>query len=48
MEIGRPLEMKYTLDHFMGYRIGLYHYATRKAGGIADFDFLRCEVVNDG
>lgn len=36
--IGNPLQMKYTLDHFMGYRIGLYCYATRKNGGYADFD----------
>ncbi|QJD84028.1 glycoside hydrolase family 43 protein [Cohnella herbarum] len=40
-EIGQPLHMKYTLDHFMGYRIGLYHYATRNEGGFTDFDFFR-------
>lgn len=39
--IGRPLQMKYTLDHFMGYRIGLYHYATEEVGGYADFDYFR-------
>lgn len=38
--IGRTLHMKYTLDHFMGYRIGLFHYATRQAGGYADFDYF--------
>lgn len=41
MEIGRPLHMKYTLDHFMGYRIGLYNYATHSVGGFADFDYFR-------
>ncbi|MDG0791513.1 glycoside hydrolase 43 family protein [Cohnella ginsengisoli] len=39
--IGRPLKMKYTLDHFMGYRIGLFNYATRQRGGFADFDYFR-------
>lgn len=39
--IGRPLRMKYTLDHFMGYRIGLFNYATRVSGGFADFDYFR-------
>ncbi|CAI6077415.1 glycoside hydrolase family 43 protein [Cohnella sp. JJ-181] len=39
--IGRPLKMKYTLDHFMGYRIGLFNYATREIGGFADFDYFR-------
>lgn len=39
--IGRPLQMKYTLDHFMGYRIGLFNYATKRSGGIVDFDYFR-------
>ncbi|MEF2964966.1 glycoside hydrolase 43 family protein [Paenibacillus sp. M1] len=39
--IGRILEMKYTLDHFMGYRIGLFNYATKQSGGYADFDYFR-------
>jgi len=40
-QIGRSLQMRYTLDHFMGYRIGLYCYATEEAGGYAEFDFFR-------
>lgn len=39
--IGRTLQMKYTLDHFMGYRIGLFNYATSLSGGYADFDYFR-------
>ncbi|WP_274652134.1 glycoside hydrolase 43 family protein [Paenibacillus humicola] len=39
--IGRPLQMKYTLHHFMGYRVGLFNYATKQAGGHVDFDFFR-------
>lgn len=39
--LGRPLRMTYTLPHFMGYRFALFHYATRTAGGWADFDFFR-------
>jgi beta-xylosidase len=38
--IGTTLHMKYTLDHFMGYRIGLFNYATAQSGGYADFDYL--------
>lgn len=39
--IGRPLQLKYTLDHFMGCRIGLFAYATKETGGFADFDYYR-------
>ncbi|MOA16699.1 hypothetical protein D3C78_1369270 [compost metagenome] len=47
IQIGRPLEMKYTLDHFMGYRIGLYNYATRVIGGYVDFDCFRYARINE-
>jgi len=39
--IGEPLKMPYTLPHFMGYRFGLFTYATQQAGGYADFDYFR-------
>jgi beta-xylosidase len=39
--IGRTLKMKYTIPHFMGYRFGLFNYATKNAGGHADFDWFR-------
>jgi beta-xylosidase len=39
--IGSPLKMAYTLPHFMGYRFGLFNYATQNAGGYADFDYFR-------
>lgn len=39
--IGTALKMAYTLPHFMGYRFGLFNYATKTAGGFADFDFFR-------
>ncbi len=41
--IGEPLKMAYTLPHFMGYRFGLFNYATKNVGGYADFDFFRIE-----
>ncbi|MDU0330329.1 glycoside hydrolase 43 family protein [Paenibacillus sp. 3LSP] len=41
--IGEMLKMRYTLDHFMGYRIGLFYYATRQIGGHADFDYFHYE-----
>ncbi|MDO3628016.1 glycoside hydrolase 43 family protein [Mucilaginibacter sp. BT774] len=39
--IGSMLQMAYTLPHFMGYRFGLFNYATKATGGYADFDFFR-------
>jgi len=39
--IGEPLGMRYTLTHFMGYRFGLFNYATKEVGGYVDFDYFR-------
>jgi beta-xylosidase len=39
--LGQPLEMEYTLPHFMGYRFGLFNFATREVGGFVDFDYFR-------
>jgi beta-xylosidase len=39
--IGTRLKMAYTLPHFMGYRFGLFIYATKDAGGFVDFDWFR-------
>lgn len=40
--IGNQLHMEYTLmEHFMGYRFGLFNYATKNTGGYADFDYFR-------
>ncbi|HOK26119.1 MAG TPA: glycoside hydrolase, partial [Bacteroidales bacterium] len=39
--IGNQLKMEYTMPHFMGYRFGLFNYATRSPGGYADFDWFR-------
>jgi len=39
--IGEELVMRYTLPHFMGYRFGLFNYATKEAGGHSDFDYFR-------
>ncbi|ASB48767.1 glycoside hydrolase family 43 protein [Alkalitalea saponilacus] len=36
-EIGESLQMAYTLPHFMGYRFGLFNYATKSVGGYVDF-----------
>jgi beta-xylosidase len=39
--IGGELKMEYTLmEHFMGYRFGLFNYASKNPGGFADFDFF--------
>lgn len=40
--IGGELKMEYTLmEHFMGYRFGLFNYASKNPGGYADFDYFR-------
>jgi beta-xylosidase len=39
--IGETLKMKYTIPHFMGYRFGLFNYATKETGGYVDFDWFR-------
>ena len=39
--IGGQLNMEYTLmEHFMGYRFGLFNYASKTPGGFADFDYF--------
>jgi len=44
--IGKPLQMVYTFTkHFMGYRFGLFNYATQEAGGYVDFDYYRIGKV---
>jgi beta-xylosidase len=40
-KIGGVLKMEYTLPHFMGYRFGLFNWATGSAGGWVDFDWFR-------
>ena len=39
--IGNILKMKYDIPHFMGYRFGLFNYATKNTGGYVDFDWFR-------
>lgn len=41
--IGTPLEMEYSMPHFMGYRFGLFNYATGTPGGYVDFDWFRID-----
>jgi len=41
--VGTQLEMTYTIPHFMGYRFGLFNYATKQVGGFVDFDFFHVE-----
>jgi beta-xylosidase len=41
--IGSELNMAYTIPHFMGYRFGLFNYATQNIGGFADFDWYRIQ-----
>ncbi len=38
---GTKLKMEYSMPHFMGYRFGLFNYATKTPGGYVDFDWFR-------
>jgi len=39
--IGNTIKLPYTIPHFMGYRFGLFNYATKNTGGYVDFDWFR-------
>jgi beta-xylosidase len=39
--IGESVQLRYTGDHFMGCRFGLFNFATQTDGGYADFDYYR-------
>jgi beta-xylosidase len=41
--IGTQLKMAYTIPQFIGYRFGLFNYATKNVGGFADFDYFHIE-----
>jgi beta-xylosidase len=41
--IGSTINLPYTLPHFMGYRFGLFNYATKNVGGFADFDYFHID-----
>jgi beta-xylosidase len=44
-QLGTELKMLYTLDHFMGYRIGIFNYASQETGGYVDFkDFTYTRI----
>jgi hypothetical protein len=40
--------MAYTLPHFMGYRFGLFNYASKEVGGFVDFDFFHINIEGPG
>ncbi len=45
VKLGKTVKMLYTLDHFMGYRFALSCFSTKEAGGHADFDWYKVEVI---
>ena len=45
VEIGKPHKMVYRLDHFTGYRFGLFVYSTKSVGGSAIFK--KFEYITD-
>lgn len=47
IQIGSSLNMEYTLPHFMGYRFGLFNFATKERGGYVDFDFFHINTPDE-
>ena len=43
--IGTPLQMRYTLPHFMGYRFALFYFATQNPGGFGEFDYYQIAEI---
>jgi beta-xylosidase len=41
--IGSRLKMAYTIPQFIGYRFGLFNYATKQVGGFVDFDYFHID-----
>ena len=39
--IGNAIRMPYSMPHFMGYRFGIFNFATKEAGGFVDVDYFR-------
>ncbi len=42
--VGSTWQLRYTLDHFMGCRVGLFLYSTKEPGGEARFSDFRMKV----
>lgn len=45
--VGSQLKMEYSMPHFIGYRFGLFNYATKTPGGYVDFDWFRLGYLED-
>jgi len=41
--IGSQIRIEYSMPHFVGYRFGLFYYATKNVGGFVDFDYFHIE-----
>ena len=40
-KIGNNVSLNFSLHMFVGYRFGLFNFATKQAGGYADFDWFK-------
>lgn len=43
-QFATELKMPYDIPHFMGYRFGLFNFATKSTGGHADFEFFKIGI----
>lgn len=44
VEFGKTVHLQYTLEQFMGCRIGLTYFSTKKEGGYADFSNFKYKL----
>lgn len=47
MKIGNELKMEYSIPQFIGYRFGLFNYASKSIGGYVDFDYFHISYKED-
>ena len=45
--VGKPHQLVYRLDHFMGCRVGLFMYSTQETGGSARFSNFTYHVEEE-
>lgn len=46
--LGDEHKMSYTIPHFMGHRLAIFHHSPKNPGGRADFDWFRVSDKLDG
>ena len=43
-QLGTPVPLRFTLDHFTGVRFGLFYYSTKESGGQIEFSVFKITI----